>query len=215
MPISQKPSQDFTPIKEIRDGLVVLKDDSLRIVLMASSINFALKSDEEQQAIIYQFQNFLNGLDFTVQIYIQSRKLDIRPYLQTLENRVKEQDNDLIKLQTREYMQFIKNFTESNNIMTKRFFIIIPYTPVGFNIETSFLAKLGLKNQKQNPAETQKNTWQDQKIQLQQRADVVSGGLKRLGVKTQALNTRELIELYYKIFNPGEVDVPNTSNLNN
>src|SRR3954463_7799944 len=131
--VNAKTTQEFVPIKEIRQGIIVLKDDSLRAIVMASSLNFALKSADEQQSIIMQFQNFLNSLDFSVQIFIQSRKLDIRPYIALLENRLKEQVGDLLKIQTREYMQFIKNFTENQNIMTKTFFIVVPYSPAMIN----------------------------------------------------------------------------------
>ena len=126
--VNAKPTQAFVPIKEIRDGVLILKNGGLRSVLLASSLNFALKSADEQQAIIYQFQNFLNSLNFSVQIYTQSRKLDIRPYIGLLEERLKEQMSDLMKMQTREYIEFIKSFTESTNIMTKSFFIIVPYS---------------------------------------------------------------------------------------
>ena len=101
---SGRASQDFLPLQEIRDGVVVLKDGSLRIILMVSSINFALKGEDEQTAILLQFQNFLNSLDFPVQLYIQSRRLDIKPYLRTLEERLVAQNNDLLKIQNPEYI---------------------------------------------------------------------------------------------------------------
>ncbi len=129
MVANAKTTQEFVPIKEIRQGMVILKDDSMRAIVMASSLNFALKSADEQQSIIMQFQNFLNSLDFSVQIFIQSRKLDIRPYIALLEGRLKEQMSDLLKIQTREYIAFIKNFTENSNIMTKTFFVVVPYSP--------------------------------------------------------------------------------------
>ena len=121
MPIKSKATQDFVPIKEVRDGIVVLKSNGMRAVIMASSLNFALKSEDERNSIIYQFQNFLNSLDFPVQIFIQSRKLDIRPYIALLEERYKDQLNDLMKIQIKEYIAFIKNFTENSSIMTKSF----------------------------------------------------------------------------------------------
>src|SRR3989344_8776359 len=126
MALSAKPTQEFVPIKEVRDGIVVLKDESMRAVLMASSMNFALKSAENQNAIIVQFQDFLNSLDFSIQIYVSSRRLDIRPYIALLEERYKEQVSELMKVQTREYVGFIKNFTETTNIMTKTFFVVVP-----------------------------------------------------------------------------------------
>ena len=107
-------TQEFVPIDDVRDGIVILKDGGMRGILMASSINFALKSDDERQAILLQFQDFLNSLDFSVQIVVQSRRLDIRPYIALLEDRYKEQSNDLMKIQIEQYMAFVKSFTESN-----------------------------------------------------------------------------------------------------
>ena len=128
MAINAKSSQEFVPIKEVRNGIIVLKDGGLRAVLLASSLNLSLKSSDEQIAIIREFQNFLNSLDFTVQICIQSRRLDIRPYLLTLENRMKDQVEPLLKIQTKEYIDFIRTFTDEVNIMTKNFFIVVPYS---------------------------------------------------------------------------------------
>src|SRR6266404_7467895 len=125
---SSRSTQEFVPIAEVRDGIVVLKDGTLRAILLASSINFALKSEDEQTAFIVQFQNFLNSLDFTVQILVQSRMLDIRPYVATLEAAYKEQLDDLMRIQIREYIKFIKSFTEAANIMTKNFFVVVPYS---------------------------------------------------------------------------------------
>jgi hypothetical protein len=138
---STRATQEFVPIKEVRDGFAVLKDGSMRAIIMASSLNFALKSNDEQMSILYQFQAFLNSLDFSIQIFIQSRKLDIRPYIALLEARQKEQLGDLMKIQIQEYIEFIKNFTENTNIMTKTFFIVIPYTPAILQ-QSNFASKL-------------------------------------------------------------------------
>ena len=129
-------SQDFVPVKEIRDGVIITNDGSLRMVLIASSINLALKSTEEQESVILQFQNFLNSLDFSVQIFIQSRRYDIRPYMATLEEREGVQLNDLLRIQTREYINFIKTLSERTNIMSKTFFVVVPYTPPSLGITT-------------------------------------------------------------------------------
>src|SRR3989338_7233211 len=129
MATAPKATQEFVPIKEVRDGIIVLRDGAFRAILMTSSLNFALKSEDNQNAIISQFQNFLNSLDFSVQLFIESRKLDIRPYLALLEERRKDQPSDLMKVQTSEYIEFIKSFTENANITTKTFFVIVPYSP--------------------------------------------------------------------------------------
>ena len=124
---SKPATQDFVPIKDIKENIAILKDGRMCTILLASSINFALKSTDEQRAILAQFQSFLNTLDFSLQFYVQSRRLDITPYLALLETRENTQDNDLMKIQIREYMQFIRTFTAEVDIMSKNFFIVIPY----------------------------------------------------------------------------------------
>jgi type IV secretory pathway VirB4 component len=201
-----KSSQDFVPIKEIRDGVVVLKDDSLRGVVMTSSINFALKSADEQNAIIYQFQNFLNSINFSIQIFTESRRLDIRPYIALLEKVEKDQENDLLRVQTKEYIEFIKSFTDSVNIMTKSFFVVIPYTPAIIQTKKSMLSSFMGKND-QARAE-RKETFEENRTQLLQRMEVVMAGLTRMGVRAVPLGTEEIVELYYKLFNPGDTEKP-------
>lgn len=201
-------SQDFLVIEEIRDGVVILKDGGMRMVLMVSSLNFALKSAGEQQAIFAQYQNFLNSLDFHIQFFIQSRRLNIRPYIQTLEEREKEQINDLIKIQTREYIEFIKNFSETTNIMTKTFFAVVPYSPTIFNKSGGFFSRFTAKKSKAEVKVNDVKDFTDRKTQLEQRAEVVAQGLSRMGLRTALLGTEELVELFFKLFNPGEAEAP-------
>ncbi len=151
--MSKNATQEFVPIDDVRDGIVMLKDGGMRGILMASSINFSLKSDDERQAMLLQFQDFLNSLDFSVQILAQSRRLDIRPYIALLEGRYKEQTNDLMKIQIEQYMAFIKSFTESTNIMTKNFFIVVPYDAAIISSKSSFLPGLGGKKESQETKE--------------------------------------------------------------
>src|SRR3989344_5385208 len=113
MPIKGRASQQFVPVEEIRDGVAILKDKTMHAILMVSSLNFALKSSEEQDAIIAQYQNFLNSLDFSLQFIIQSRKLDIEPYLETLRVAEKAQASELLQIQTREYIEFVKAFVKA------------------------------------------------------------------------------------------------------
>lgn len=202
-------TQDFIPIKEIRDGVCILKDGSLRMALLASSINFALKSADEQAGIIMQYQNFLNSLDFSIQIFMESRKLDIDPYIQTLEKRLKEQPNDLIKTQTGEYIEFIKNFTDNVNVMSKTFFIIVPYdvSILQSNAKGGGLLSSVFGKKKQSAA-ADLASFTELKTQLEQRAAVVQQGLSRIGVRLITLGTEELVELYFKAFNPGERQIP-------
>lgn len=207
MAIDAKATQSFVPVKEIRDGVLVLKDGGLRAVLLASSLNFALKSADEQQAIIFQFQNFLNSLNFSMQIYTQSRRLDIRPYIALLEERLKDQAGDLMKMQTREYIEFIKSFTESTNIMTKSFFIVVPYTPPVLS-GSKAIKKTFFGGDSKDAVADELASFEENRSQLQQRIEVVEQGLVRCGIRIAELGTEELIELFYKNFNPGDVEKP-------
>lgn len=205
-PTKTQASQDFVPIQEIRDGVLILKDGSYRAIVMASSINFALKSQDEQTSIIYQFQNFLNSLNFSVQICIQSRKLDIKPYLTLLESREKEQENDLMRLQVKQYMEFIRALTENTNIMTKSFFVVIPYAAtVISNQKANFTSFFKKKTDDQNKADKE-TSFEENRGQLEQRVAVVEEGLTRCGIRVIELGTEEMVELFYRSFNPGEVD---------
>ena len=214
MATAPKTSQNFVPIKEIRDGVVVLQDGSLRALIIASSLNFALKSQDEQTSIIYQFQNFLNALDFSVQIFVQSKKLDIRPYIALLEGRYKEQVTELMKIQTQEYIEFIKTFVENSNIMTKSFFIVVPYSPATMSASknpiSSFMGGFGgSKNDaKKTAAGLANDQFEEGRSQLEQRVGVVEQGLTRCGIRVAELGTEEVVELFYKIFNPGETEKP-------
>ncbi len=213
MAVKSKPAQDLVPIKEVRDGVVVLKDGGMRMVLMVSSLNFALKSEDEQTAILLQFQSFLNSLDFSTQIFIQSRRLDIRPYLATLQARLKDQLGDLMRIQIEEYIEFIRAFTESTSIMTKTFFVVVPYSSAVASSGSSSGGMLGGmfggKNKKDASRTVSENDvahFEEARSQLEQRANVVKQGLIRTGVRAVPLGTEELIELYYKMFNPGDTE---------
>ena len=202
-------TQNFVPIQEIRDGVVILKNGGMRSLVLATSLNFALKSSDEQNSIMMQFQNFVNSLDFSIQIFIQSKKLDIRPYLALLEDRYKEQLTELMKIQVREYIEFIRTFVESTNIMSKSFFVVVPYDPAMLSASKNPLSKfLPGKNQGKNPTETVDAQFQESRSQLEQRVSVVEQGLVRCGIRAAELGTEEVVELYYKLFNPGETEKP-------
>jgi type IV secretory pathway VirB4 component len=205
--VNSRSTQDFLPVSEVRDGIILLKDGSLRTILLASSLNFALKSEDEQTAFIIQFQNFLNSLDFSIQIFVQSRMLDIRPYVATLEAQYKEQLDDLMRIQIREYIEFVKSFTEAANIMTKNFFVVVPYSPVISVTKAGPLALLPFGQNRKN-TEQENRTFEEQVSQLEQRVSIVQQGLVRTGVRTVQLGTEEAIELLYKMFNPGEEGKP-------
>lgn len=204
MAISAPKSQSFVPIKKIRDGIVELKDGSLRAVLLCTAINFTLRSDEEQKAIISQFQSLLNSLDFSTQIIIQSRKFDIRPYLLTLEERLDKIEEPLLKFQTREYIEFIRELTSSVNIMSKRFYVVVPYSQPTIETGGLFQRVFGGVGGLKKRESTEEIDWKEKRNQLEQRLSIVMQGLGRCGVRSEPLDTQGLIELYYKTFNPGD-----------
>ena len=210
MALDAKAAQDFVPIKEVRNGIIILKDGGLRAILIASSINLSLKSSDEQMAVINQFQNFLNSLDFPTQICIQSRRLDIRPYLLMLEARLKEQTEPLLKIQTKEYIDFIKSFTDEVNIMTKTFFVVVPYSASVLKSKDGMLdSLLGSGAPKKQVDDTKKAmdlaSFEEKRSQLEQRTNVIVSGLGGIGIRSSQLKTDEVVELFYKTFNPGDI----------
>jgi hypothetical protein len=201
-----KAAQSFVPVKEVRNGVIILKDGGYRGVLMCSSINFALKSEDEQRAIIGGFQTFLNTLDFTVEIVVHSRKMDVRPYLKTLEERKEAQQTELMKIQVREYINFIRNFIDGANIMTKTFYVIVPYAPgiankVRPDVSLPFLS--GSKSES-----TATSSFDEDRVQLEQRMSLAASSLGASGVRAVPLGTEEIIELLYRSFNLGELENP-------
>ena len=206
MALKAKATQEFVPIKEVRDGVIALKNGELRAIVLANSINLSLKSDDEQRATILQFQNFLNTLDFSVQISVQSRRLDIRPYLLLLENRIKVQNEPLLKLQTREYIEFIRNFTESVSIMTKNFFLVVPYTHATLQSDSGVFQKLFGRKSKEEARAAHQVDFEEKRSQLEERVAVVQQGLSRCGINSAQLGTEEVVEVFYKVFNPGEIE---------
>lgn len=209
MAVTAKASQEFVKIKEVRDGIVVLRDGGLRAVLMASSVNFALKSEDNQIAIISQFQNFLNTLDFSLQIVVESRRFDIRPYIALLEERYAKQTNELLKVQTREYIGFVKKFTENTNIMNKLFLVIVPYSPAILQMQAAeggIGATITRNLSGAKKPESGHGSFDEHRAQLEQRVSVVEQGLVRCGIRVAQLGTEEVVELFYKLFNPGETE---------
>jgi hypothetical protein len=200
---SSKPTQDFVPVEEVRNGVVILKNGGYRGIMMCSSLNFALKSEDEQRAIIGGFQNFLNTLDFSVQIVVHSRKTDIRPYLNLLQERMDRQASELMRIQLREYIAFIRNFIEGADIMTKTFYIVVPFTPVSVAQATGL--PFGRRGGEGGAAD---RSFEETRIQLEQRMSLVAGGLAQSGLRAVPLGTEEIVELLYRSFNLGDMDTP-------
>jgi len=197
-------TQQFLEIEQIKEGVLVLKNKALRGVLMVSSQNFALKSEEEQNAIIYQFQNFLNSLDFSCQIVVQSRRLNITGYLEKLKQLESLQENELLKIQTGEYYNFIRSLVGAGTIMTKSFYVVIPFTmgeaegPIGSG---------GILTRKPEIPNLTEEMFQRCKSQIWQRMEFIALGLRRCGLKAIPLTTPELIELFWSLHHPQEAEI--------
>lgn len=195
-------TQQFLELDEIKEGVVILKDKTLRGIMIISSINFALKSEQEQQSIIFQFQSFLNTLDFPLEIIMQSKKLNISNYLDKLNQMREAEENQLLKVQIREYGNFIRKIISGGSIMSKNFYATIPFN---FGELRSVPTQ---KKQKEESAEIIKEErFQRAKSQLLQRMQFASVGLKRCGLQCVALSTAELIELFWGLYHPEKAEI--------
>lgn len=205
-------SQKYVDISEIKNDTIVLKNGSLRSIVLVSSINFELESSENQEALIAGYQGFLNSLDFPIQILIQSRKLDIQNYLNFLKKKEKTSTNELLKMQIAEYATFVENLTDVAQIMSRYFYVVVPFYPIESK-ETGPINKIfELLNPKQ--ALTEKSElFETYKSQLWQRVNQVSSGLSRMGLQSTPLNTEEIIELLYSSYNPSMESKSILSNL--
>lgn len=198
--MSKIAAQQFLEIDKIKEGVIILKNKGLRTVLMVSSLNFALKSQEEQKATIYQFQSFLNSLDFSLQIIVQSRKVNLTGYLEKLKEMETNQQNELLKFQTAEYQKFIKNLIVGGDILTKNFFVVIPFT-------LSEIPEMTIsKKKKEDIIVLDEEKFQRAKNQLFQRTEFIALGLRRCGLQSTLLNTTELIELLWGLYHPEQAE---------
>ncbi len=194
-------TQRYLDIAEIRDDSIVLRDGGVRAVLMVGSVNFALKSQEEQEAIVYGYQAFLNSVDFPMQMLIQSRILNIKPYLDMLAQREKVQTNELLRIQTQQYREYIQQLIQISNIMEKNFYVIVPFHPLESKEET-FFSRIGKVLSPTKVIATSRREFDERRRQLLERVERIQIGLNTLGLKSLMLNTAELIELVYNTYNP-------------
>jgi hypothetical protein len=200
-------TQAFLEIQDIKEGVLLLKNNSIRGVLIVSSINFALKSDEEQTAIIYAFQSFLNSLDFFCQIVIQSRNINITPYLDSLKDLEEKQTNELLKKQTTSYREFIKNMVVGDVVMTKNFYVVVPYNLMEILGMKAAGKQFGFLGGKQQGQPLKDDEFQRCKSQLWQRMEYLAMGLRRCGLEAVPLTTPELIELFWSIHHPDQAEI--------
>lgn len=194
-------TQRYLDIAEIKEDTVVLKDGTIRAVVLVSSINFALKSEDEQNALISAYMDFLNAFDFPFQIVIQSRKLDIAGYIQQLRDQSRTQPNELLKIQIQSYVKYIQELVELGEIMTKRFFVVIPYAPGGSK-RKGFWERFQEVFTPGSVIRLRRKVFLDYKKELDLRVGHISGMLEGMGLKTVRLDTQSLIELYYNVYNP-------------
>lgn len=194
-------TQQFLDIAEIKEDTVVMKDGTLRAVLLVSSINFSLKSEEEQNAIISAYIGFLNFLEFPLQIVIQSRQLDIEGYLERLKKIEKEQTNELLRMQTAEYRQYVSELVDIGDIMNKRFYVVIPYNPLS-DKQRSWLQRFFGLFTAAREVKLNKDAFAKRRHALFQRVEHILTGLASMSLKAVVLDTQSLIELYYNSYNP-------------
>lgn len=194
-------TQKYLDIAEIKENTVVMRDSTLRAVILVSSINFALKSEEEQNGIISAYVSFLNNIDFPLQIVIQSRELNIDNYLDKLRQKEKEQTNELLKMQTAEYIQYIDELIAMSKIMNKRFYIVVPYNPLS-DKQKSFFPRFIDVFKPATMIKMKERRFLQRRQELTRRVENIIGGLGSIGLNTVQLDTQGLIELYYNSYNP-------------
>lgn len=194
-------TQDYLNIAEIRDDTVILKNGTLRAALLVSSINFALKSDEEQEAVVQGYVTFLNSLDFPIQIVVQSRELNIDAYLEDLKKKEQEHNNELLRMQTAEYRRYIEDLVSLGEIMSKRFYLIVSYEPAQ-DQQKGFMARLAELFTPAQVIKLNEKRFQQYKLALDRRVDQVMGSLLSFGIRSAQLDTQSVIELFYNTYNP-------------
>lgn len=194
-------TQQYLPIEEIKEGVVKMKNGSLRAVIMVSSVNFELKSEREKDAMIGAYQNFLNSLNYPIQIMAQSRRTQLDDYVGSLKTTAQSITNPLLKTQIEQYTEFITGLIDEANVMAKRFFVVVSFYPVGVEqvSQTSIFKKI------LGSTKTPSTSFEMQKMELLQRVDQVINGLASIGLRCVVLNTEDLMELYYTVYNPDMV----------
>jgi len=202
-------TQTFIPIKEIKDSIVILKNGSFRTIILVRGGDFELKSENEQNAIVYSYQGFLNSLEFPLQIIVKSRKKDLKNYIISLKERESKQKNESLRRQTAEYVNFIERLLEVSNIMTKEFYVIVPYSPFGEEKKTGFTSLFGFMK----GGITSEVSFEKNKVAILERADSIISSLNSMGLRAVQLNTRELIEFFYNVYNPEVAQSEKLTNL--
>ncbi len=212
MAVKRPSTQQYLDIAEIRNDTVVLQDGSLRSVLLVSSLNFSLKSEAEQEALIGAYASFLNTLDFPLQIVIQSRRLHIEGYLDKLRRSEQDQTNDLLRNQIADYRDFVGELVKLADIMSKRFYVIVPYDPLG-DTKKSVWTRIKLLFAPTTTLQLEEKKFQQRRDDLYRRIGLVMQGLRGMGLNAAILTTPNLIELFYETYNPAESSSQKISDL--
>jgi hypothetical protein len=219
-PVNANSTQNTLQIAEIRDGIVIMNDGSFRSVVMVKSINFDLMSPQEQEAVEYSYQGFLNSLYFPVQIFIRSQKVDLQPYIEKLDKIRSEHDNMLLALLMEDYINYMAQLSQQTNIMDKKFYIVIPYFPhedvqKALTNSKNFLSGLlGMFGSKENHVVINEADLEKAKTELRNRVQAVLSGLLQAGIQGLPLDTQELIELFYDTYNPDTATRQQLKNFN-
>lgn len=195
------PTQRYLDIAEIKEDVVVMKDGTIRGILLVSSINFALKSVDEQNAIVQAYMQFLNGLDFPIQVVIQSRRMNIDDYLRNLKESEKNQTNDLLRRQITDYRDYVKQLVDLGEIMQKRFYVVVPLDPAT-DKQKGFFARLGEILTPSIAIRLSEEKFRKNKESLMLRVSQIMSGLQSMSLNAALLDTQSLIELYYTVYNP-------------
>jgi type IV secretory pathway VirB4 component len=213
-------TQNALNIAEIRDGIVIMNDGSFRSVVMVKSVNFDLMSPQEQEAVEYAYQGFLNSLYFQVQIFIRSQKIDLQPYIAKLDKIRTEHDNMLLALLMEDYIGYIDALSQQTNIMDKRFYVVVPFFPTIAvqkaltQGKTFFSGVAGIFSSKEQHVTINESELENAKTELRNRVQVVLSGLMQAGIQGLPLDTQELIELYYDTYNPDTATRQQLKNFN-
>lgn len=213
-------TQNSLQIAEVRDGIVIMNDGTYRSVVMVKSINFDLMSPQEQEAVEYSYQGFLNSLYFPIQIFIRSQKVDLQPYIAKLDKIRTEHDNMLLALLMEDYIGFIDDLSQHTNIMDKKFYVVIPFYPSvdtqkALSQSKNFLSGVGnLFNKQEQHVVINEADLENAKTELRNRVQAVLAGLLQAGIQGLPLDTQELIELYYDTYNPDTATRQQLKNFN-
>ncbi|OGM00155.1 hypothetical protein A2480_03600 [Candidatus Uhrbacteria bacterium RIFOXYC2_FULL_47_19] len=207
-------TKKFLDFNEVKEDVVVMKDGTLRAVLMVSSINFALKSEDEQNAIIQQYISFMNALESPIQIVVQSRRLNIEDYLERLKLSEREQKNDLLRMQITDYRAFVGELIDLGQIMQKQFFVVVPYNPMS-DKRKNFWTQMTEVLTPALSVRLAEERFQQRKRDLMNRVNSTVANLSSMGLKAVMLNTQQLIELYYRAYNPELIDTEKLDDMEN